>query len=228
MTTTPRRLQKVSRSISFFCWVALAFVVASPKPAAAAETSRGESVAQIPVEDFFRPPAFSDLRLSPDGTHVASLYRDEKDISHLVVFDLATGTRKLLRADSNLDVYSVKWLGNDRLAALLSQGKLYSAALLVVPRDKPEQAVALIRDYSTKVVGFQRARPDKLLVTVKGGRDEDGLYEFDARYGMDDRFRLRPVRLNPPKNGEVIRYRVDFDGALALAETYSDKRIHLN
>lgn len=182
----------------------------------------------IPVEDLFRSPSFRDVCLSPDGTHVAALFTDEKDASHLVVYNIATRTHKTLRATANIDVTSVQWLGNDRLAARLTESKLYNAALVTLPPDKPEETVAIVRRNYAEVVGFERSRPDRLLVWLPYAGRDSGLIELDSRHANSDRDRTLPVWLNPPKKGVVIGWDVDFDGALATATTYAEGRLRVH
>lgn len=84
-------------------------VVAALLQGAAAASAR-----EIPLEDFFKPASFDEIKLSPDGTRVAAL-STWKDHLNLYVIDLATKQPRMLTGLTTMDVANVQWVGNDRL-----------------------------------------------------------------------------------------------------------------
>lgn len=66
------------------------------------------------IEDFFRIPVASGLRLSPAGTHVA-LIRPHNGRDNVVVVDLATMKPLIITNFNDADVWWVEWANADRL-----------------------------------------------------------------------------------------------------------------
>ncbi len=83
----------------------------------------------IPVLDFFRPPILRSPTLNPSGTHMAAIIAQGEDHTTMMVYDLAAkkGTSISTRGDS--DIYSVRWLTDDRLAYGVSLEKTFGVAL---------------------------------------------------------------------------------------------------
>ncbi len=69
---------------------------------------------EIPIEDFFRPSSFGEIKLSPDGKKVAAL-STWKDHLNLYVIDLETKQPRMLTGLTTMDVAEVRWIGNNRL-----------------------------------------------------------------------------------------------------------------
>lgn len=69
---------------------------------------------EVPIEDFFRPSSFDEIKLSPDGKRVAAL-STWKDHLNLYVIDLETKQPRMLTGLTTMDVAGVRWVGNDRL-----------------------------------------------------------------------------------------------------------------
>ena len=70
-----------------------------------------------PVADFQRPPAFSGPVLSPDGRHVAAIMAMPSHKTALVVMPADAPTEATgIKAFADMDIRSVTWLNNDRLA----------------------------------------------------------------------------------------------------------------
>ncbi len=87
---------------------------------------------QLPVEDFFRPPACGQAQLSPDGTKVAFESAEAWE-KRLAIYDLRTGKLTRMRFDRNYELSSFFWKGNDQIILFLEQdgywtGEIYAAA----------------------------------------------------------------------------------------------------
>lgn len=69
------------------------------------------------IEDFQRPPAFSGPVLSPDGRHVAAIMALPGNRNSLVVIPTDAPTEATgIKAFGDVDMRSVTWLSDDRLA----------------------------------------------------------------------------------------------------------------
>ncbi len=70
---------------------------------------------ELPVETFFRKPAFANLGFSPDGRALA-LLQSINGRMNLVVLDLATNTKTQLANFREEEVSAYTWVTKDRLA----------------------------------------------------------------------------------------------------------------
>lgn len=89
---------------------------ATGEPSASASAPSAASTSQVPVEHFFRLPQVLRSALSPDGTQLAITTGRGGPRVGLVVFDLL-GNKPPRRVAqfSDIDIGSVRWLGNDQL-----------------------------------------------------------------------------------------------------------------
>ncbi|MBX9665508.1 prolyl oligopeptidase family serine peptidase [Novosphingobium sp.] len=95
-----------------------------PAPVAATPTAALKadgSPALIPTTVLGKLPFISGPKLSPDGLHLAA-FVTVANRTVVGIFDLATGSNKLLNAGEKLDMRWFRWAGNDRL--LVSIGKM--------------------------------------------------------------------------------------------------------
>ena len=86
------------------CGFAVAFS-ASPPP-------------ELPVEHFFRNPAITQLRFSPNGRYIAALVPYERRLN-LVIMDWEAKTKNLITAFKDFSISSYRWANDDRLVMLL-------------------------------------------------------------------------------------------------------------
>lgn len=93
------------------------------------------------IEDFQRPPAFSNALLSPDGRHVAAIVNPTGRTTSLVV--IATdkpGEALPLKAFGQADIGAIYWLDDERLAFTVrprvdGTGRAVGAGLWTLNRD---------------------------------------------------------------------------------------------
>jgi dipeptidyl aminopeptidase/acylaminoacyl peptidase len=72
--------------------------------------------APLPVEDFFKPDAYADMRLSPSGKRLAATMPSASGRRSVVVVDIADPSKsKVVAAYSNADIVGVQWVNDDRL-----------------------------------------------------------------------------------------------------------------
>lgn len=70
---------------------------------------------KIPVIDFFRRPQVGQATLSPSGRYLAVQFMAKSGRQKLAVYDLDTGTDKVVAGFNDVDIHSVYWLGENRL-----------------------------------------------------------------------------------------------------------------
>ena len=72
--------------------------------------------APLPVEDFFKPDAYADVRLSPSGARLAATMPSASGRRSMVIVDIADPSKsKVVAAYSNADIVGVQWVNDERL-----------------------------------------------------------------------------------------------------------------
>lgn len=146
----PTRNLLVSLIASGSVFVALV-PTAATLPAQAAEL--------IPVEDFCRASTLTEVRLSPDGKHMAAI-STEKHRPSLLVSDLVTGRIAKFQVDSIIDF---QWLTNERL--LCYAGGLLYGEIFAVNIDASQLKV-LLDPFFMQAVTQRRIRALGILKTT--------------------------------------------------------------
>lgn len=77
-------------------------------------TAIGATPAALSVEDFFREPEFSSLRISPDGHKLAALAKWKEHLN-IVIIDMKTKQPTLVTGLTDRDVINLRWFGNERM-----------------------------------------------------------------------------------------------------------------
>lgn len=156
----------------FLLGVASAPAQAQDRPAAAAAPTAPTTVPpprSIPAEHFFKPATLDDVTLSPEGRRVVLRAVGGNGRVGLFVIDLQgesfTFKRAVLFSDG--DVYSARWLDEDRLIfdvtdlrSGLSEGNVRAPGLFVVRYDG-EGLKQLVAHQGRSIVTTER--PDRLL-----------------------------------------------------------------
>lgn len=96
----PKRSSIFGAPIRVAMWGPLAQAAAARKP--------------MTLQDFFRPAEFADMKLSPDGKHLAAL-APFAGRQNLVVMDTATLTPRALSERQSVDIVSFDWVNDRRL-----------------------------------------------------------------------------------------------------------------
>ena len=82
------------------------------------------SAAPIPLENIINDPAFEDAAVSPDGRHLATVQRVEKDGNpYILVFETADLTKQpvVFASDPKVKIRSVDWLDNETIMSVMWQ-----------------------------------------------------------------------------------------------------------
>jgi len=89
---------------------------------------------RIPLEDFFRKPERSDVRISPDGTHLGWLAPWERRLN-VHVRELRTGEERRVTHATARDVLGWFWASDERLVTVQDTGGDENYRLHAVSRD---------------------------------------------------------------------------------------------
>ncbi len=192
----------------------------------------------LSVEDLFRPAFFGQAELSPNGKYLAAIQGDDHDVRKLLIVDLATWKTSTLRGDSDYDVHSFRWLGNDRLVFNLSRDKIYAFGLYSVERERLGRNFPIRLNDATFIVSAPKARPTNVLVWVQASVENQGqpggLVELSTTRSVIDSVtggrlaNANIVKSYPaPKSGAINSWIADREGELCLCTTYEQKKFHL-
>ncbi|MCX7238810.1 MAG: prolyl oligopeptidase family serine peptidase [Burkholderiales bacterium] len=93
----------------------------------------------LDVKSFFRTPQLSNLRLSPDGRHIAAL-REYKERLNITVVDVTTRKPVIVTSFTDVDVTGLSWVNNNRLLFSMidrerGMGSQVGGGLFVIDRD---------------------------------------------------------------------------------------------
>lgn len=148
---------------------------------------------RIPAEEFFSEPAIANVRISPDGRHLAYL-ADLKGRIGIVLMNLETGTvEPLVRADENVEDFL--WKGSEHVVYVADVGGNESAAVQSI-NIGTGKIRRLLESYGRNnevrqsgqwgyVESWWIVNPRKII--VRGSRDDKdvkiGLYEVDIVTG---------------------------------------------
>jgi len=188
----------------------------------------------LTAEEIFRPAAFIQAEFSPDGTRIASIFRDENDNRSLVILGLNDQQKSGIRGAETFEIARFHWLGNDRIIFTALREKFYSWGLCVALLDRMGRCVALNTHDATSIIGLPQKRPGNVLLWIVQSADSDrpgNLIELDiarAQSGLfdhrDDRSHGLVRVYSPPKRGTVVGWLANREGELALCLTYAKGR----
>ena len=139
--------------------------------ALAACHAAGVSAAPIPVEDFFRNPEFTQMRLSPDGEWLAAL-APVNGRRNLAVLHISERQATAITNARSTDIGSFFWATNDRLVYSVDVDGNEAYGLYAIDRDGKNwrelaAPAAGIEIFPHSVLPLDRLRddPDHILVT---------------------------------------------------------------
>jgi dipeptidyl aminopeptidase/acylaminoacyl peptidase len=108
------------------------------------------------------------------------------------------------------DLHDFQWVDDKRIAFTVTQDNLYARGLLLVDRDLAKPPVNLNERDSVQMLGTPDARPDRLLVWVRGSARNEGrtgdLVELNLKWRTERGFDVDPLIItatipNPPGDG---------------------------
>jgi hypothetical protein len=171
----------------------------------------------LPVEEFFKRPDYSQLKLSPDGRRVAGIVRGPARDT-LAVMDVETKAGQPVTNFADADVLQFYWTNGQRL--LLSVGDAHEAA------DNAEfrgwYAVDANGSELRRIASGQS--PFRYLAPDPDGGD-DIIVSATGRQGMLEAFRFNTRNgetrlLTSQSPGRVVWWMADRRGVIRLARSY--------
>lgn len=182
----------------------------------------------VPVEDFFREPAYGDMALSPDGSKLAVAARYKERLA-LAVIDVKTKEPKLLTAPKGFDVAGIFWVGSNRILFRgITPGdqfspKSYNGGLYAIDADG-KNSKTLCESYEQQVRGKEGrlyvARFAEVMGKYGDSTDEILIRHNERREQDPDVYRLnvhtgskRLVVMNP---GFITSYIADHKGVVRV------------
>ncbi|HUG09635.1 MAG TPA: S9 family peptidase [Opitutaceae bacterium] len=195
-----------------------------------AQARVAQTPAELTVEDFFRPHQAYRAQLNPAGTHLAMLaYEEKTDSFGLRIFEVDTKRGDGLRGTTTYDIYSFRWVGDDRIVYSLGVFNRYAYGLFSIHRDRPNKPVTLNVHDVVDVLGSPLARPNNAFVWIRNRSSTRGhsgtLMELDVR--RDPRNTLKPDqlvvadRIAPPPGEGVLGWLRDRTGEIRYSVGYA-------
>jgi dipeptidyl aminopeptidase/acylaminoacyl peptidase len=166
----------------------------------------------IPLEDFFRKPAKTSVRLSPDGTHLAWLEPYERRLN-VVVQELASGATRRVTEAIERDVLGYCWASNERLIYVRDTGGDENYRLYAVGRDGSNPLdLTPFPGVRCTIVDELEDDPNEILFQMNRRKPEIfDVWRLDLHSGA-----MRMIVENP---GNIQSYETDHEGRLRLATT---------
>jgi len=173
-------------------------------------TSSSAQSRLVPLKDFFRNPAKTDLQLSPDGRYLSWLAPWESRLN-VWVEELSTHEVKRVTAATKRDVHNYFWTSPTRLAYLQDEGGDENYQLFGVDATGGNpQALTAFEHTQTKVLDELEDQDDEILVELNR-RDPQ---VFDVHLLDTVTGELTLVVENP---GNVTRWLADRTGVVRIA-----------
>jgi len=165
----------------------------------------------IPLEDFFRKPERTAVRISPNGTHLAWLAPWERRLN-VHVRDLATGKERRVTHATDRDVLGWLWASDDRLVYAQDSGGDENYRLHAVKADG-SGAIDLTPFEGVKcgLVDDLEEEPDWVLFQMNR-RDPQVFDAYRANLATGE---IQLVAENP---GNVQRWITDWSGRIRAAD----------
>lgn len=181
-----------------------------------------EQPSRIPVEQFFAEPDVRNVRLAPDGKHLAFLTTLGTGKVGIALMDLTTGKIEPLVAAQDENIEDFDWKGSDYIVYAGDLGGNESAAFRSISLSK-RRVVALAESFrerysdranNVSVIDWLEFEPNYIMVV---GRKDVGSFDVDV-YRMDVRSgERRPVPITIQKN-DVGGFIVDCAGVIRARE----------
>ena len=171
-----------------------------------------ESRPVIPLEDFFRKPERSSVRLSPGGGYLAYLAPHERRLN-VFVQDLASGDVRRVTSATERDIGGYAWVNNRRLVYVQDRGGDENYRLYAVGRDGSNPLdLTPFENVKCDIVDDLEEIDDEILFQMNRRNPE----VFDV-YRLDvNTAEMELVAENP---GNVQSWLTDHEGKLRLATT---------
>jgi len=166
----------------------------------------------IPLEDFFRKPDKTSLRLSPGGRYLAYMEPHERRLN-VVVKDLETGESRRVTDSTERDIGGFIWVNDDRLVYVQDRGGDENYRLYAVGHDGSNPLDLTPFDkVKCDLIDELEDNDDEILFQMNRRREDVfDVYRLDVHTGQ-----MRVIAENP---GNIQQWQTDHEGRLRLAVT---------
>ncbi|MCX7929352.1 MAG: S9 family peptidase [Chlorobi bacterium] len=165
----------------------------------------------IPADDLFRYPAIAQVRIAPNGQHLAWL-APRDGVLNVWLHDITTGIGRFVTNERDRSIQHVAWANSRMLVFLRDSGgdENFQLFLLDITRDEPPRRCTPDGGVRAGILDTLPNRSDRILVT-HNGRNR---HLFDV-YALDlDSGELTLVAENP---GSVTGWLADHEGVVRIA-----------
>ena len=177
----------------------------------------GATAAELPLEHFFKPAQYSNVQLSPDGTHLAAIAPREGKYRNIAVIELATMQSRFVTAlgKGQGEVSGFTWANDDRILFFMDADGNESFGIFAVNKDGSGGAVLATPDVGrsfrfTQVLDLLENDPEYILVT---NNDRLAAYPDVYRMWIKNGNKKR-IRRNP---GNILGWGTDQNGEIRFA-----------
>ncbi len=168
----------------------------------------------LPLEHFFKPARYSNVQLSPDGTHLAAIAPVE-DHRNIAVINLETAESRFVTRITDKEVNGFAWANNDRILFFMDDDGNESFGIFAVDKDGSDGRVlaepVIGRAFRyTQVLDLLDDDPDSILVSSNERlAPYPDVYKMSVRNGRKNRIITNP--------GNVSGWITDQHGEVRLA-----------
>ncbi|WP_299594171.1 S9 family peptidase [uncultured Microbulbifer sp.] len=177
----------------------------------------------VPFEDLFRPLAYSNIRISPDGRHLAAGKVRDNGLMDAVIIDRRTmEITSSLEMAGNMGVADIRWANNERVlfsfsrkSALAEGAGNFSIAGMNVDGSRKDVIWRGSNDYGGNESAMLSGKIDdehfRVVVYPSGSSTNfplNYIYKLNIYTGKSTRIARSPIRLSQPifKKGEITHW----------------------
>ncbi|GIV55036.1 MAG: peptidase [Candidatus Kapaibacterium sp.] len=165
----------------------------------------------IPVEEFFRNPCISQVRIAPDGKHVAWLAPNNGQLN-VWLYDPASGTGRFLTDERQRSIQALAWANSHTIAFLRDTAgdENYQLYLLDIDSTAPPRRCTPADGVRAGILNTLPHDERRILITHNGRKRElFDVYALDLASGD-----LECIAENP---GGVTGWLADDEGTIRIA-----------
>ncbi|MCH6256507.1 prolyl oligopeptidase family serine peptidase [Puniceicoccaceae bacterium K14] len=178
--------------------------------------AQGYATKKLPIEDFFKEPTISNMRISPDGKFVGCI-TPYKDIKSAVTINIDTMEVKGVRGSASQDVNRVEWASNEHMVLSVIKDNIYASGIYSLKRGTQKVEV-LNRGDVVRIIDTLIDDPKHILVwivdAIEGGQR---LVKYNIESGL-----VRTVPLKKGLEGKILGLDTNSSGDIIEATVYRD------
>lgn len=176
------------------------------------EENMTESVATIPLEDFFKNPERSSYQVSPDGSHYSYLANWEER-KNIYVEHIETGETKRLTSQTDRDIAGYFWANDNTLVFMRDDGGDENWYLVATDIESGEERpLTKMEGVRSQIIDDLEDIPNEMIV----GMNKRNPQIFDPYRLNLETGEMKMIAENP---GNITGWMTDHNGKLRIAIT---------